>query len=150
MAWSKGGKGLPATMEHAKLPTHRPLPSSISMEVSGHARLCQAAQRDGSSLSPHSVIVTHAVTSAALSQVEEEPRPHAARLSQAAASGTVAVYKCFAAQAHAALAGLMHIRSAPPPFPDQPSLSLLPGFSAAAARRCNGLPLLHCWTLIAA
>ncbi len=37
-----------------------------------------------------------------------------ARLSEAAAAGTVAVFKCFAAQAHATLVGLMHIRSTPP------------------------------------
>jgi len=50
------------------------------------------------------------------SQVAEEARPHAARLSQAAASGTGAVFQCFAAQAHAALLGLMHVRC-PPPSP---------------------------------
>ena len=68
-----------------------------------------------------------------------------ARLSQAAAAGTVAVFKCFAAQAHATLVGLMHIRSPlPPPAPPPPSTPpafrrLSPPQQDATSNRCSGI-----------
>ena len=103
-----------------------------SLEVRRHPCHYLFAQQGDSKSIPHTVIVCYCAMTSVASQVAEEARPHAARLSQAAASGTVAVFQCFAAQAHAALVGLMHVRCrTPSPHPPSRPTQL---------QRCRG-----CW-----